>query len=105
MPSAPTFLSPSSARSGIRASRSISSGSTCSARNSRRLEEPLPVVNRLRGQLRLGMDQIELEIAHEQLAPEARLLPIRLARSFSELLNLVANGEEIEVTAAAQPSP
>ena len=90
MPSAPSCLRPSTAASGIFASRSISSGSTCSVRNARsspRNASPFSTASGVEPRLRV--DQVEAEVAQEQLLAEARELPVLLARRLRDFACLL----------------
>jgi hypothetical protein len=49
------------------------------------LEEPLALVDGLGRQSRLRVDEVEAEVAQEQLLAEARKLPFLLARGFRDL--------------------
>ena len=51
-------------------------------------QESLSLLHRLRIETRLGMDQIEPEVAQEQFLGEARQLPLRLARGLRDLARL-----------------
>ena len=52
-------------------------------------EETLALLNRLRIQPRLRMDQVEPEVAEEQLLAETRQLPLRLARRLDDIASLL----------------
>ena len=78
---------------GSCASRSIWSGSTCSSRNVLSLlEEALALLDGRRSCGRLGMDQVEPEVAEEQLLAEARQLPLGFARCLDDLPCLAFGG-------------
>ena len=89
MPIAPIRLRPSTTSSGIFASRSIRSGSTSFSRNVLQLgEEALALLGRLGVEPRLGMDQVQAEVAEEEFLAEARQLPFLLARGLGDLPGL-----------------
>ena len=72
--------------SGMRASRSISSGSTDSTRNARRrARNASPFAIAAGIELRLRVDEVEPQVAEEELLAEARLLPALLARALGDL--------------------
>ena len=76
MPNAPIVASPFTTSSGIRASRSMSAPSTEVSQNSRiraQNSSPRRTASSLRPRMRV--DQVELEVAQEQLLAEAGLLP------------------------------
>ena len=52
------------------------------------LEELLALADALSVDLGLGMDEAEVEVTEVHPAPEGRLLPLRLAAGFSDLLGL-----------------
>ena len=54
----------------------------------------------LRARQRIGMDEVEAEVAQEQLAHEAGLRPFRLARSFRDL-----QGFPLDVSGEVAPIP
>ena len=51
-------------------------------------QETLALLDRLRVEPRLRMDQVQTEVAEEQLLAEARELPLLLARGLGDLTGL-----------------